>query len=39
MVIDFAPSEETWPSLFLPVVQFPEMPPSVNDLMRFQPVR
>jgi hypothetical protein len=39
MVIDFAPSEETWPSLFLPVVQFPELPPSVNDLMRFQPVR
>ncbi|MCK5873827.1 MAG: hypothetical protein KAG82_03975 [Alcanivoracaceae bacterium] len=39
MVIDFAPSEETWPSLFLPVVQFPELPPNVSDLIRFQPVR
>ena len=39
MVIDFAPSEETWSALFLPVVQFPELPPSVNDLMRFQPIR
>lgn len=39
MVIDFAPSEETWSALFLPVVQFPRMPPSVNDLLRFQPVR
>ena len=39
MVIDFAPSEETWSALFLPVVQFPELPPSVNDLIRFQPVR
>ncbi|MEE4251694.1 MAG: hypothetical protein V2I38_13980 [Alcanivoracaceae bacterium] len=39
MVIDFAPSEETWSALFLPVVQLPEMPPSVNDLMQFQPIR
>ena len=39
MVIDFAPSEETWSELFLPVVQFPEMPPSVSDLIRFQPIR
>lgn len=39
MVIDFAPSEETWSALFLPVAQFPEMPPNVNDLLRFQPIR
>lgn len=39
MVIDFAPSEETWSALFLPVAQFPEMPPRVNDLMQFQPIR
>jgi len=39
MVIDFAPSEETWSALFLPFVQFPELPPSVSDLIRFQPIR
>jgi hypothetical protein len=39
MVIDFAPSEETWSALFLSVAQFPEIPPRVNDLMRFQSTR
>ena len=39
MVIDFAPSEETWSALFLPVAEFPKLPPSVNDLLRFQPIR
>lgn len=39
IVIDFAPSEESWPVLFSPVALFPRMPPSVDDLMRFQPIR
>lgn len=39
IVIDFAPSEESWPVLFSPVALFPPMPPSVDDLMRFQPIR
>lgn len=41
IVMEFAPSEENWPELFSPVRLFPEfrMPPSIDDLMRFQPIR
>ena len=41
IVMEFAPSEEYWPELFSPVRLFPEfrMPPSIDDLMRFQPIR
>jgi len=41
IVMEFAPSEENWPELFSPVPLFPEfrMPPSIDDLMRFQPIR
>jgi len=39
IAIDFAPSVESWPVLFSPVALFPRMPPSVDDLMRFQPIR
>lgn len=41
IVMEFAPSEENWPELFSPVLLFPEFrtPPSIDDLMRFQPIR
>ncbi|MZR63582.1 hypothetical protein [Alcanivorax sp. DP30] len=41
IVMEFAPSEENWPELFSPVPLFPEYrtPPSIDDLMRFQPIR
>lgn len=40
IVVEFASSEETWPALFTPIALFPEMlPPSVDDLLRFQPHR
>ena len=41
IVMEFAPSEESWPELFSPVRLFPEfrMPPSIDELMRFQPMR
>ena len=41
IVMEFAPSEEHWPELFSPVPLFPELrtPPSIDDLMRFQPIR
>lgn len=40
IVIKFAPSEETWAELFAPIALPPEMlPPSIDDLMRFQPHR
>lgn len=39
MVLEFAPTEESWPALFSPVTLFPEMPPSIDDLMQFRPVR
>lgn len=37
-VIEFAPSEESWLPLFSPVLPLPEMPPSIDDLMQFQPI-
>jgi len=41
IVMEFASSEENWPELFSPVPLFPEFrtPPSIDDLMRFQPIR
>lgn len=41
IVMEFAPSDENWPELFSPVPLFPEFrtPPSIDDLMRFQPMR
>ncbi|MCG8393880.1 MAG: hypothetical protein MI745_12430 [Pseudomonadales bacterium] len=41
IVMEFAPSEEDWAELFSPVPLIPEylMPPSIDDLMGFQPVR
>ena len=41
IVMEFAPSEENWPELFSPVPLFSEFrtPPSIDDLMRFQPIR
>lgn len=41
IVMEFAPSEESWPELFSPVRLFPEFrtPPSIDDLMRFLPIR
>ncbi|PHR64183.1 hypothetical protein [Alcanivorax sp.] len=41
IVMEFAPSEENWPELFSPVPLFPEFrtPPSIDELMRFQPIR
>ena len=41
IVMEFAPSEEHWPELFSPVPLFPEFrtPLSIDDLMRFQPIR
>lgn len=41
IVMEFAPSEESWPELFSPVPLIPEfrMPPRIDDLMRFQPIR
>lgn len=41
IVMAFAPSEEKWPKLFSPVPLIPEyrMPPSIDDLIRFQRIR
>lgn len=39
IVLEFAPSDESWLPLFAPVAPFPGMPPSVDDVMRFQPIR
>lgn len=39
IVIDFAPSEEGLAAFFSPIALFPEMPPGVDDLMQFQPIR
>ncbi|KGD64496.1 hypothetical protein Y5S_02251 [Alcanivorax nanhaiticus] len=41
IVMEFAPSEEEWAELFSPVPLIPEylMPPSIDDLMHFQPMR
>lgn len=41
IVMEFAPSEENWDELFSPVPLFPESrtPPSIDELMGFQPMR
>lgn len=39
MVVNFAPSDESWSTLFAPVVQLPKMPPDIDDLMQFRPIR
>lgn len=41
IVMEFAPSEEDLAELFSPVPLIPEylMPPSIDELMRFQPIR
>ena len=41
IVMEFAHSEESWPELFSPVPLFTEFgaPPSLDDLMRFRPIR
>ena len=39
IVIDFAISEESWLPMFPPFSPFPGMPPNIDDLMQFQPIR
>ena len=39
MVVNFAPSDESWSTLFAPVVQLPGTPPDIGDLMQFRPIR